>query len=81
MVAVCDDGKIFHVPGCRYLHKHDDESPRMMTAAEALRQGYAPCVRCLRQYLSAGVECPRPTVARSSVVPSAEGALFSRPTT
>ncbi len=61
MVAVCDDGKVFHVPGCKYLHKHDDENPRMMTAAEALREGYAPCVRCLRQYLSAGVECPRPS--------------------
>ena len=61
MVAVCDDGKVFHVPGCKYLHKHDDENLRMMTAAEALREGYAPCVRCLREYLSAGVECPRPS--------------------
>jgi len=61
MVAVCDDGKVFHVPGCKYLHKHDDEHPRMMTAAEALREGYAPCVRCLQEYLSAGVECPRPS--------------------
>ena len=60
MVAVCDEGKVFHVPRCKYLHKHDDENPRMMTAAEALREGYAPCVRCLREYLSAGIECPRP---------------------
>jgi len=75
MVAVCDDGKVFHAPGCKYLHRHDDESPKMMTAAEAMRQGYAPCVRCLRQYLSV-VECPRPTVARSSVGQSAEGAKF-----
>jgi hypothetical protein len=60
MVAVCDDGKVFHVPGCKYLHKHDDESPRMMTSAEAQREGYTPCVRCLRQYLSAGRQCPRP---------------------
>jgi hypothetical protein len=60
MVEVCGDGKVFHMPGCKYLHKHDDENPRMMTAAEALRQGYAPCVRCLRQYLSARIECPRP---------------------
>jgi hypothetical protein len=61
IVAVCDDGKVFHVPGCKYLHKHDDESPKQMTAAEALREGYTPCVRCLRQYLSQGVECPRPS--------------------
>lgn len=60
MVAVCDDGKVFHVPGCKYLHKHDDENPKMMTAAEALREGYTPCVRCLRQYLNAGNQCPRP---------------------
>ncbi len=60
LVAVCDDGKVFHVPGCKYLHKHDDESPKMMTAAEALREGYTPCVRCLRQYLNASTQCPRP---------------------
>jgi hypothetical protein len=67
MVAVCDDGRVFHVPGCKYLHKHDDENPRMMTAAEAMREGYAPCVRCLRQYLSAGIECPRPAPTRREV--------------
>ena len=75
MVAVCDDGKVFHAPGCKYLHKHGDESPKMMTAADAMRQGYAPCVRCLRQYLSAAVECPRLPEARS-VVQSAGGAKF-----
>jgi len=63
MVAVSDDGKVFHVPGCKFLHKHDDESPVLMTAAEALRKGYAPCVRCLRQYLSERVEGPRPLAA------------------
>jgi len=61
MVAVSDDGKVFHVPGCKYLHKHDAENLRMMSAADALRQGYAPCVRCLRQYLSARVMCPPPS--------------------
>ncbi len=59
VVAVSDDGKVFHVPGCKFLHKHDDEKPVLMTADDALRKGYAPCVRCLRQYLSARVECPR----------------------
>jgi hypothetical protein len=59
MVVVSDDGKVFHLPGCKFLHKHDDESPVLMTAADALRKGYAPCVRCLRQYLSERVECPR----------------------
>jgi hypothetical protein len=59
IVVVSDDGKVFHVPGCKFLHKHDDESPVLMTAADALRKGYAPCVRCLRQYLSERVACPR----------------------
>jgi hypothetical protein len=59
MVAVSTEGKVFHVPGCKYLHKRDGESPELMTAADALKQGYAPCSRCLRQYLSARVECPR----------------------
>ena len=49
VVAVAD-GKIFHVPGCRFIH--DKDKLEAMTADEALRQGYAPCVRCLRQYLS-----------------------------
>ena len=42
MVAVSDDGRVFHVPGCKYLHKHDAENLRMMSAADALRQG-TPC--------------------------------------
>jgi Putative zinc-finger len=61
MVAVSTDGRLFHVPGCRYLHKHEGESPELMTAANAMKEGYAPCSRCLRQYLSATVECPRVT--------------------
>ena len=59
-VVVCDEGKIFHVPGCKYLHKHDDENPKTTTAQEALHEGYTPCVRCLRQYMTSSVDCPRP---------------------
>ena len=51
MVTVSTDGKLFHVPGCRFLHKHENESVRLIAASEAIREGYAPCVRCLRQYL------------------------------
>jgi hypothetical protein len=58
-VAVSDDGKTFHVPGCKYLHRHDDQSPKLMTAADAVREGYAPCVRCLRQYLDQRVDTGR----------------------
>jgi hypothetical protein len=59
MVAVSTEGRVFHVPGCKYLHTRDGESPQLMTASEALKDGYAPCSRCLRQYLSARTECPR----------------------
>jgi hypothetical protein len=59
MVVLSSEGRIFHVPGCKYLHKKVGESPELMTASQAMREGYAPCPRCLRQYLSAQVECPR----------------------
>ena len=52
MVAISADGKTFHVPGCRYLHKHESENVRLVAAAEAIREGYVPCVRCLRQYVN-----------------------------
>jgi hypothetical protein len=49
-VVAVSSGKIFHVPGCRFIH--DKDKLQTMTAEEALRAGYAPCVRCLRKYLS-----------------------------
>jgi len=54
MVEVAADGKTFHAPGCKYLHEHDGagNSARIVTAAEAMREGYVPCVRCLRRYLN-----------------------------
>ena len=52
MVEISGDGKIFHVPGCRFLHKHENGNVRLIAAAEAIREGYVPCVRCLRQYLN-----------------------------
>jgi hypothetical protein len=59
-VVASSEGRLFHVPGCRYLHNKIGESPETMTASQAMREGYAPCPRCLRRYLSAAVECPRP---------------------
>lgn len=56
MVVVADDGKTFHVAGCRFIH--DKAHVRTMPASEALRQGYAPCVRCMKKYLSAAVILP-----------------------
>jgi anti-sigma factor RsiW len=51
VVAVSEEGKTFHVPGCKYLHEHEHEKVRLIAASEAVREGYVPCVRCLRQYL------------------------------
>ena len=59
MVVVSTEGRVFHIPGCKYLHKREGEGSQLMTAREALKEGYAPCPRCFRQYLSARLECPR----------------------
>ena len=50
-VVVSDGSKLFHVPGCPFIH--DKASERSLTAKEAMQQGYVPCSRCLRQYLKA----------------------------
>jgi hypothetical protein len=74
MVAVSADGKIFHVPGCRFLHKHENENVQLIAASEAIREGYVPCVRCLRQYLKNQSSVIGP---RSSVVGRQSSAMFS----
>jgi hypothetical protein len=51
-VLVSKDGKIFHRQGCPFIH--DKAHVETMTAREAMREGYAPCVRCMKQYLSNG---------------------------
>ena len=55
-VVVTADAKIFHVPGCDFIH--DKDNLRTMTAKEAKRQGYVPCPRCLRKYLVATRRTP-----------------------
>ena len=50
MVEVADGGKTFHVPGCKFIHQ-SGEKVRLIAASEAMRDGYVPCVRCLREYL------------------------------
>ena len=47
MVAVNDEGKTFHVPGCTFLHGKS----RMISFEEALREGYNPCIRCESELL------------------------------
>ena len=51
MVVVSEDGKTFHAVGCTFIH--DKVKLRTIRASEALREGYAPCVRCMRKYLTA----------------------------
>ena len=53
VVVVSDGSKVFHVPGCPYIH--DKATERTMTAKDAMRDGYVPCTRCLRQYLKTGL--------------------------
>ena len=52
LVVVAADGKTFHAPGCRFIH--DKAHIQTIAAREALRAGYAPCVRCMKRYLNAG---------------------------
>ncbi|MGA8500640.1 MAG: zf-HC2 domain-containing protein [Candidatus Sulfotelmatobacter sp.] len=53
VVVVSDGSKLFHVPGCPFIH--DKASERTTTAKEAIRDGYVPCTRCLRRYLKTGL--------------------------
>jgi hypothetical protein len=56
VVVVSDGSKLFHVPGCSFIH--DKASERTIMAKEAMRDGYVPCTRCLRQYLKTSVTGP-----------------------
>ena len=51
MVIVADDGKTFHVAGCPFIH--DKTRLRTIRAQEAEKEGYAPCVRCMKKYIDA----------------------------
>jgi hypothetical protein len=52
-VVVSSGAKLFHVPGCPFIH--DKATERTLTAKEAMHEGYVPCPRCLRQYLKTGL--------------------------
>jgi len=55
LVAIVDGGKTFHAPGCPFMHG----KYRMVTPEEAVREGYAPCNRCMYEALrSAGNVTP-----------------------
>jgi hypothetical protein len=48
-VVVAEDGRLFHLAACTFLHEKNNL--RTLTAAEAEREGYTPCARCLKKYL------------------------------
>jgi hypothetical protein len=48
-VVVSAGAREFHVAGCEFIHNKDKE--RTLTARDAIREGYVPCVRCMRKYL------------------------------
>jgi hypothetical protein len=50
-VIVAEEGKTFHVAGCPFIHRK--AGLRTIPALEAEREGYAPCVRCMKKYLDA----------------------------
>ena len=56
MVVVSSDGKIFHASGCPFIH--DKAHLRTIVAREALKEGYVPCVRCMKKYLQADLAWP-----------------------
>ncbi|MBV9341892.1 MAG: zf-HC2 domain-containing protein [Acidobacteria bacterium] len=68
LVVVAENGKTFHVSGCRFIH--DQRSLRTIPAREAIEEGYVPCVRCMKKYLESGarlgaVDPAPPDLARS----------------
>jgi len=57
-VVVSEGAKEFHVPGCEFIHNKDKE--HTLTAREAVREGYVPCVRCMRKYLETASNTTEP---------------------
>lgn len=52
LVVVTTEGKTFHMPTCTFIH--DKAHLHTVVAREAELEGYAPCVRCMKQYLLQG---------------------------
>ena len=53
LVVVTSGAKVFHVAGCDFIH--NKQTKRTLTAKEAMREGYVPCLRCMREYLHTAV--------------------------
>ena len=57
MVVVSAEGKLFHASACPFIH--DKVHARTIVAREAIKEGYAPCVRCMKKYLQADLRFPQ----------------------
>jgi len=53
LVVVTSGAKVFHAAGCDFIHNR--QTKRTLTAKEAMREGYVPCLRCMREYLHTAV--------------------------
>lgn len=49
-IAVTELGKTFHRPKCGFIHG----PARAISAAEAIREGYTPCIRCMKKWALGG---------------------------
>jgi hypothetical protein len=49
-VVVEPASRLFHLEACTFIH--DRSHLRKLTAAEAQREGFTPCDRCLKKYLT-----------------------------
>jgi len=63
LVVVTADAKLFHAPGCDAIHNRSSE--KTMTAKEAIREGYVPCLRCMRKYLNTASSQVSPAVTEA----------------
>ena len=70
VVVVSAGAKDFHVPGCDVIHNKD--KIRTLTAKEAIREGYVPCVRCMRKYLQIASISPASSEPVAELSPSVE---------
>jgi hypothetical protein len=50
LVIVSEHSRLFHIKGCPFVHQNDH--PQTVTAAEAMKEGYVPCVRCMGEYVT-----------------------------
>ncbi len=65
MVVVYPEGKTFHVSTCPFIL--DKTHLRTIAAHDAESQGYVPCTRCMKKYLTANLDPPAPAGVNNDV--------------